>query len=61
MGGLFKTPKPIEMPVVEEEPPEIVSETVKGEGAKPRRRKGRAETIITGELEPVTKGMTLLG
>lgn len=61
MSGLFKTPESIKMPVVEEEPPEIVSESIKGEAAKPKRRKGRAETIITGELEPVTAGKTLLG
>lgn len=61
MGGLFGKPKSIKMPAVEEEPPEIVSESIKGEGAKPKRRKGRAETIITGELEPTTQGKTLLG
>lgn len=61
MSGLFKTPEPIKMPVVEEEPPEIVSESIKGEAAKPRRKKGYAETIITGELEPITTGQILLG
>ena len=61
MGGLFNTPKPIEMPPVEEEPPEVVTEALKGEGDKPKKRKGRAETIITGELEPQGKGNTLLG
>lgn len=61
MGGLFSTPDSIKMPPVEEEPPEVVSETIKGEGAKPKRRKGRAETIVTGELEPATQGKTLLG
>ena len=60
MGGLFSKPKPIVMPEVEE-PPEIVSEGIRGEGDKPRRKKGRAETIITGELEPATTGQTLLG
>lgn len=60
MGGLFSKPKPIVMPEVEE-PPEVVSEGIVGEGDKPRRKKGRAETIITGELEPVTSGKTLLG
>lgn len=61
MGGLFSKPKSIKMPPVAEEPPEIVSESIKGEGAKPKKRKGRAETIITGELEPITQGKTLLG
>ena len=62
MGGLFGgTQKPIEMPPVEEEPPEVVTEALKGEGDKPEKRKGYAETIITGELAPEGKGNTLLG
>jgi hypothetical protein len=61
MGGLFSKPKPIVMPEVEKEPPEIVSEGIKGEGDRPRRKKGYPETILTGELEPVTTGKTLLG
>lgn len=60
MGGLFSTPEPITMSEVKE-PPEIVSEDIKGEGDKPRKKKGRAETILTGELEPETTGKTLLG
>ena len=60
MGGLFSKPKPITMPEVKE-PPEIVSEGIKGEGDKPRKKKGYAETILTGELEPITTGQTLLG
>lgn len=60
MGGLFSKPKPITMPEVKEAP-EIVAEGIKGEGDKPRKKKGRAETIITGELEPTTTGKTLLG
>lgn len=61
MGGMFSSPKSMKLPVVEEEPPEVVTEAIKGEGDKPKRRKGRAETIITGELEPMGKGKTLLG
>lgn len=60
MGGLFSKPEPITMPEVKE-PPEIVSEGVKGPGDKPRKKKGQAETILTGELEPETTGKTLLG
>lgn len=60
MSGLFSTPKPITMPIVKE-PPEIVSEGIKGEGDKPRKKKGYAETILTGELEPETTKQTLLG
>jgi hypothetical protein len=61
MGGLFSESKSIRMPEVEEEPPEVVTETMKGEGDKPKRRKGRAETILTGELVPTAPGKTLLG
>lgn len=58
MGGLFSKPEPITMPEVKElEPPEIVAEETKPE----KRKKGYAETIITGELEPATTGKTLLG
>lgn len=61
MGRIFGTPRSIRMPEVEEEP-EVVSEAMKGEGAKPKKRKGRAETIVTGELEPFgVPGKTLLG
>jgi len=60
MGGLFSKPEPMTMPEVKESP-EVVSEAIKGEGAKPKKRKGRAETIVTGELEPITQGKTLLG
>ena len=60
MGGLFSKPKPIKMPEVKE-PPEIVSEGIKGPGDKPRKKKGYTETILTGELEPETTGQTLLG
>ena len=61
MGGMFSKPKRIQMPVVEE-PPEVVTEALKGPGDKPKKRKGRAETILTGELVPFGKqGKTLLG
>ena len=61
MGGMFSKPKPIIMPPVEEEPPEVVTEAIKGPADKPKKRKGRAETILTGELVPLNKGNTLLG
>ena len=61
MGGLFSSPKTVEPPTVPDpEPiPEIGIDTDK----KPSRRKhrGRTETVITGELEPVTTKKTLLG
>ena len=59
MGGLFPKPKPIVMPEVKElEPPEIIAEEIQPDKKK---RKGREETIITGDLEPATTGKTLLG
>lgn len=66
MGGLFSKPKPITMPAVKPAPtisPEIVSEKMmKGPGARPRKKKGRAETIVTGELIPeITNKKYLLG
>ena len=60
MAPLFPKPKPIVMPEVKE-PPEVVSEGIKGEGDKPRRKYGREDTILTGDLEPKTTGKTLLG
>lgn len=61
MGFLFGTPKAVTMPEVKKEPPEIVSEGIKGPGDKPKKKRGIEETIITGELEPETTGKTLLG
>lgn len=59
MGGLFKSPETIKAPIVPE--PEPIP-TV-GDVDKParKRRRGRGETILTGELEPVTTKKTLLG
>ena len=63
MGGLFGRPKPIQMPIPKPAlEPEVVSEEAKeAEAKKIGKRKGRPETIITGELEPVTTKKTLLG
>jgi len=59
MGGLFSKPKPVVMPEVKElEPPEVIAEEISPEKKK---KKGRPETIVTGELEPETTGKTLLG
>ncbi len=62
--GAFKTPQvvsahklpdPMAMPEVKQEEA--------GDFAKRRaqRRRGRAKTVITGELEPQARGKTLLG
>ena len=67
MGGL--TPKKIKAPPVQEPEPiepaaELVQETpelVKQEEArKRRRRKGKAKTVVTGELAPEVVGKTRL-
>lgn len=56
MGGL--TPKTVKAPPVPEpEPiPEIDEEVSDVEKKRALRRRGRRQTIITGELEPVTTG-----
>jgi hypothetical protein len=51
-------PLPPPTPVPE---PELYEEAGELEKKKVSRRKGRAKTIITGELEPETRGKTLLG
>lgn len=59
MGQLFSSPKTVKTPVVPEAEaiPEIGIDTED----KTRKRRGRSETVITGELEPVTTKKTLLG
>ena len=59
MGGLFRSPKTIAAPIV----PEVEPIPTVGDIDKParKRRRGRGETILTGELEPVTTKKTLLG
>jgi hypothetical protein len=64
MGGLFSSPKTVSAPMLQKEspPPEVISEEIKSEeGARARRKKSRPETIVTGELEPLTKKKALLG
>jgi len=54
MGGIFAKPRVVTAPAVPPPPP--IPE-VDEEGVRPRRRRrGRAETFITGELEPETLG-----
>lgn len=59
-GGLFGKPsKPHPQPVPDPIPiPEIEDETVR---KTQRKRKGRRQTILTGDLVPETIGQTLLG
>lgn len=59
MGGLFKSPKTVTTPVVPEA--EIIPEAADVEKPKRKRLRGKGETILTGELEPVTTKRTLFG
>lgn len=58
MRGLFGTPKSVTAPVIPD--PEAIP-TVADKPAARKRSRGRSETVITGELEPVTTKKTLLG
>ena len=61
MGGIFSTPKTQKPPPLPEE--EVLPTTLPDDPneGKRRRRSGRNDVIITGELEPVTTKKTLLG
>lgn len=63
MGGMFSSPKSVKMPPIPEPEPEPLPELTIDEDTKGKRKryKGRSDTIITGELEPVTTKKTLLG
>jgi len=63
MGGLFSSPKSVKAPpVAKTEPLPEVMEGAEDEAKKrARRRKGRRETFITGELAPEPTKKTLLG
>lgn len=58
MGGVFSG-KSVDVPKVKTEVPAIPIEEEKP--SKRRRARGRLETILTGELAPVTRKKTLLG
>lgn len=59
MGGLFSSPKTVKAPALPdlEQIPEIGIDT----DTTRRKRRGRGETVITGELAPETTKKTLLG
>jgi len=59
MGQLFSSPKSIKTPPVPD--PEPIPEIGKEDKNTRKRRSGRTDTILTGELEPVTSKKTLLG
>jgi len=58
MGGLFSKPKTVKPPVVEEAlpPPIEVEGSADSAAIQARARKGRKDTILTGELEPDERG-----
>lgn len=64
MSGLFPKPKTVTPPPLPPPPPRPEPELFEeaGELAKKKavRRRGRRRTIITGELEPETRGKVLL-
>jgi hypothetical protein len=62
MGGLFSSPSP-PTPAVPPPPPvpEVDEEAKRRAQLRARRRSGRSETIVTGELEPITTKKRLLG
>lgn len=62
MGGLFSSPKSVKAPPVPKtEPlPEVIEGAEDEARKKARRRKGRKETFITGELVPEPMGKKAL-
>lgn len=60
LGGLFSKPKvPAPPPVPDPVPIPEVEEGTAQKGQ--RKRKGAAQTVLTGDLVPSTTGRTLLG
>ena len=61
MGNIFSSPKTQKPPPLPEE--EVLPTTLPDDenAGKRRKRRGHAETIITGDLEPVTTKKFLLG
>lgn len=57
MGGLFKKPETVKPPTV----PDVEAIPTVGDKPARKRRRGRGDTILTGELEPATTKKTLLG
>lgn len=60
MGGIFSSPKSVKPPALPQEET-LIFDDPEGEKKTRSRRSGKAETIITGELEPVTRKKYLLG
>lgn len=59
MGGIFKTPKTMKPPPLKEE--EVLPLMTEDVPIKRRRHRGRSQTILTGDLTPVTTKKVLLG
>ena len=60
MGSLFSKPKTPDPPPVIEAPP--VPEVAEGDEVKKlKKRKGKLDTVLTGDLVPAATGHTALG
>jgi hypothetical protein len=59
MSSIFSKPKPPPPPIVEE-PPALEEEDADAIRKSMRKRKGRAQTILTGDLVPADTGQTTL-
>ncbi|MAF25273.1 hypothetical protein CL634_06825, partial [bacterium] len=64
MGGLFSSPKTVKAPPPPPiEPPPVVEDTGVEEAERKslRRRSGRRQTFLTGDLVPETEKKAVLG
>ena len=63
MGGLASKPKKVTPPPVKEAlpPPIEVSGSKESAAAEAKKRRGRKDTILTGELESSQRGSSFLG
>lgn len=63
MGHMFSSPKSVKPPPVPppEPVPQVIEETEEELARKRRKRSDFSDTLLTGELEPVSKRKTLLG
>jgi hypothetical protein len=59
MSSIFSKPKTPTPPIVEE-PPALEEEDADAIRKSMRKRKGRAQTILTGDLVPADTGQTTL-
>lgn len=60
MGSMFSKPKKSD-PIPKPDPLPVLEEETGEEVKKLKKRKGRLDTILTGDLVPPSTGSTLLG